>query len=86
MFIHDEREGFFDGREQDLPVIDVNREFSLKCVVDKNTGPDTDFIVLSFPIGLECNWHSVPSESVDFSESLAHSLNDSSCNQVWLLL
>ncbi len=86
MLVHNESESFLDTGEEDLLIVDVDTEFSLYGIVDEDTSPDADLVVLSLPIGLKGDWNSIPSEPIDLSEPLSASLDDPLRDQMWLLL
>ncbi len=58
----------------------------LNGIVDKDASLDIKLILLVVPVGLESDWHAVPSLRVDVSESVAATLNDSLGHHVRLLI
>mmetsp|Transcript_54305 Transcript_54305/g.100330 ORF Transcript_54305/g.100330 Transcript_54305/m.100330 type:complete len:102 (+) Transcript_54305:28-333(+) len=79
-------EALFNVAKQDLTVIDVNTEFSLKGVMNEYAGPEVCRSVLSIPVSFEGDRHSVPSVWIDVSESVSYSLDHSFGDQMWLLV
>ena len=86
MFIHNKGKGFLYTTQQDLLIININTEFSLNGIMNKNASSHTDFIIFIFPMSFESYWNSIPSVSVNFSQSFSNSLNDSFSYKMWFLL
>ena len=71
MHRHDVIESSLDTVDQDFPVIDINAELPLEGIVDHDAGPHTQHLVLSVPVGFVGDWDSVPSDMVNFPESIS---------------
>ena len=82
---HDEVEAVLNALEEDLSVVDIDVELALEGVVDKDAGLDVNGVILAVPVGLEGNWHAVPSLRVAVAESITNGLDDSLDKNVGLL-
>ena len=74
---HDEVEAVLDALQEELAVVDVDVELALEGVVHEHAGLDVDVVALTVPVGLEGNWHTVPSLGVRMAEAVTHTLDDS---------
>ena len=74
---HQEVEDSFNAVQEVLSVVDIEVEFSLNRVVDKDASLDIDLVTLGIPRGLEGNWNSLPPVRIDFPKSLSYASNHS---------
>ena len=74
---HDEVEAVLDALQQESAVVDIDVELSLEGIVHEHAGLDVDVVVLTVPVGLEGNGHTVPSLGVGVAETVTHTLDDS---------
>ncbi len=42
----------------------------------QHTGLNVDVVILTVPVGLEGNWHTVPSLGVEVAQTVTHTLDD----------
>ena len=76
---HDEVEAVLDALEEDLAIVDIDVELTLKGIVNKHTCLDINVIVLRVPVSLEGNWDSIPTLGVEVAEAVANTLYDALC-------
>ena len=73
---HDEVEAVLDTLEEELAVVDIDVELSLKGVMHQNTGLDVNVIVLRVPVGLEGDGYTIPALRVEVAETVSNTLYD----------
>ena len=81
---HQEVEAVLDALQKQLSVIDINVEFSLERIVNKDACLNVDHVILAVPVGLEGNWHAVPSVGISMAQTITHALDDTLSKDVWL--
>ena len=86
MHRHHEVEHILNGLEQVLLVINLNVEFILDGVVHQHTGPDVHLVIFIIPVGLECDWHAIPSVRINVTEAIAAALNNAFGHNMRLLI
>ena len=83
---HNELEGLFYRVNEDLPVVNVDVELSLKSVMNKNASLDVDVGVLTVPVGPVSDWDTVPTLGVNVAKAVTNALNDALNQHVGLLV
>ena len=83
---HNELEAILNTDHKVLSIINIDIEFSLKCIVDQNTCFDANFVILRVPVSFVCDWYSVPSVWVHATESFSDALDDTLGEHVGFLV
>ena len=86
MHTHDIVENILHRLHENLFIINLDIEFILNGIMDKDTSSNTEVTLLIIPVSLESDWNSIPSLWVDMSQSLTTALNDSLGQHMWLLV
>lgn len=81
---HHEVEAVLHALHQYFSVVNVNTEFSFNGIVDEDACFNIDLVILTVPVGLERDGHSVPPVRVQMSKSFSNYLNNSLCQYVGL--
>ena len=86
MHAHDKVKNVLDRLEKLLFVVNVNIEFTLDSIVDKNASLDVKFVIFIVPVSLESNWYSLPSVRVRLSKSVAAKSDNALSKHMGLLV
>ena len=77
MHAHEEVEGVLHRLEKNLSVINIDVEFSFKCIMNQDASFYVNIIVLRVPVSLESHWNTIPSVRIHVSQTLSTNFNDS---------
>ena len=76
---HEEVEAVLYWLQKDLAVIDVDVEFAFEGVVDEDASPQVDVVVLTVPVCLEGNGHSIPPLWVSMAKAVSNWFYNALC-------
>ena len=76
MHRHDEVEAVLHTLEQKSPIINIDIELTLECVMNQHTSLDVDIVILRVPVCLEGYGDTIPSLRVSMSQPVSYTLND----------
>ena len=74
------------GLEQVLAVVDVDAELSFYRVMHQDASFNIELVVLTVPVGLESNRHTIPSVGVDVSQTIATHSDHTLCEHMRFLV
>ena len=74
---HDEVEHVLNAHKQNFPVVNIQVELPLDCVVDQHASLDVSLVILVVPMSLESDGDTLPTVRVVVSQSFTTAQDDS---------